>query len=110
MRVIRGKVGVVAALVLAVALALSALAGLGARPTGVPADGPWAVQLTAPEGDWASCLDDPVVNAPVAGESTVTAVFVAEATEADVQRVLDCLSDAMTGGSVQVGTVEPVDA
>ena len=40
----------------------------------------------------------------------MTAVFATGATEADVQRVLDCLSDAMTGGTVQVGTVDPVDA
>jgi len=109
-RAIRGKIGVVAALVLAVALALSALAGLGARPQQIPDDGPWAVQLTDPEGDWAPCLDDPVVTGPTTSGPTVTALFTPDATEADVQRVLDCLSDAMTGGTVQVGTVEPVDA
>jgi len=109
-RAIRGKVGVVAALVLAVALALSALAGLGTRPTGIPDDGPWAVQLSEPDGDWDSCLDDPALTSPTTWGSTVTAVFATGATEADVQRVLDCLDDAMTGGTVQVGTVEPVDA
>ena len=61
MRAIRGKVGVVAALVLAVALALSALAGLGTRPTGIPDEGPWAIALSYPEGDWSSCLDDPAM-------------------------------------------------
>jgi hypothetical protein len=110
MRAIRGKIGVVAALVLAVALALSALAGLGARPSGIPGDGPWAVQLSEPEGDWASCLDDPALAGPTTYGSTVTAVSATGATEVDVQRVLDCLDGAMTGGTVQVGTVEPVDA
>jgi len=109
-RAIRGKIGVVAALVLAVALALSALAGLGTRPAGIPDEGPWAVQLTTPEGDWASCLDDPALTSPTTWETTVTAVFATGATEVDVQRVLDCLDGAMTGGTVQVGTVEPVDA
>ena len=110
MRAIRGKIGVVAALVLAVALALSALAGLGTRPTGIPGDGPWAVQLTEPEGDWASCLDDPALTSPTTWGSTVTAAFAEGATEPDVQRVLDCLDSVMTGGPVQVGTVDPVDA
>ena len=110
MRVIKGNFGVVAALVLAVALALSALAGLGARRTGIPDEGPWAVQLSEPEGDWASCLDDPSLTSPTTWGSTVTAVFAQGAAEPDVERVLDCLDDAMTGGTVQVGTVDPVDA
>ena len=57
MRAIRGRIGVVAALVLAVALALSALAGLSTRPAGIPGDGPWAVQLSEPEGDWAAVIE-----------------------------------------------------
>ena len=110
MRAIRGKVGVVAALVLAVALALSALAGLGTRPTGIPDDGPWAIQLTDPEGDWDVCFDDPAMTTPTTWGSTVTAVSAPGATQDDVRRVLDCLSGSMTAGSIQVGTVDPVDA
>lgn len=107
MRAIRGKVGVVAALVLAVALALSALAGLGTRPTGIPDEGPWAIALSYPEGDWSGCLDDPAMSewlmsadAPV---SRVVAPSAPGATEADVRRVVECLSAAMTGGTIEVG-------
>ena len=64
MRAIRGKVGVVAALVLAVALALSALAGLGTRPQTIPAQGPWAIQLSDPQGAWDVCFDDPAMTSP----------------------------------------------
>ncbi|MBO3086051.1 hypothetical protein [Cellulomonas fengjieae] len=110
MRAIRGKIAVVAALVLALALALTALVGLGGQPQQEPQDGPWAIQLTDPAGDWASCFDDPLVTPPTTSGSTVTAVFVAEATEADVDRVTDCLADVMTGGSIQVGTVAPAGA
>ena len=110
MRAIRGKVGVVAALVLAVALALTALAGLGARPQEQPVEGSWAIQLVDPQGDWSACLDDPAIEGPTTWQSTVTLVLVPGSTEADVERVTDCLSGAMTGGSIQVGTVDPVDA
>ena len=110
MRAIRGKVGVVAALVLAVALALSALAGLGTRPQTIPAQGPWAIQLSDPQGAWDVCFDDPAMTSPTTWESTVTAVSAPGATEADVRRVLDCLSGTLTDGTVQVGTIEPRDA
>jgi hypothetical protein len=109
-RVIRGKVGVVAALVLAVALALSALAGLGARPTGIPGEGPWVVALTSPEGDWSSCLDDPAMTEPLMSAdvpvSRVVAGSAPGATEADVRRVVDCLSAVMTGGTIEVGQAD----
>ncbi|WP_315094355.1 hypothetical protein [uncultured Cellulomonas sp.] len=110
MRAIRGKIGVVAALVLAIALALSALAGLSSRPTGIPADGPWAIVLSAPQGDWATCVDDPAMTEPVTREGTVMVVSAPAATETDVRRVADCLSATLTGGTVQVGTIDPVDA
>ena len=110
MRAIRGKIGVVAALVLAVALALSALAGLGARPREVLGQGPWLIELRDAQGDWQVCFDDPAVTSPTAGESTVVVASAPGATEADIQRVLDCLSGALTGGSVQVGTIAPADA
>lgn len=110
MRAIRGKFGVAAAVVLAVALAVSLLAGLGSGVQQDPQDGPWAIQLTDPAGDWASCFDDPLVTEPTTSGSTVTAVLVAEATEADVDRVADCLAGVMTGGSIQVGTVAPAGA
>lgn len=107
MRAIRGKVGVVAALVLAVALALSALAGLGTRPTGIPAEGPWAIALSYPEGDWSGCLDDPAMaDGLMSSDEPVSRVVVPSApgaTEADVRRVIDCLSAAMTGGTIEVG-------
>ena len=107
MRAIRGKIGVVAALVLAVALALSALAGLGARPMGIPEEGPWAISLSFPEGDWSSCLDDPAMTETLmSGDAPVSRVVAASApgaTQADVQRVVDCLSAAMTGGTIHVG-------
>ena len=113
MRAIRGKVGVVAALVLAVALALSALAGLGTRPTGIPADGPWAIALSFPEGDWAGCLDDPAMSEPLMSSdlpvSRVVAASGPGATEADVRRVVDCLSAAMTGGTIEVGLTGATD-
>ena len=110
MRAIRGKVGVVAALVLAVALALSALAGLGARPRGIPSDGPWAILLTAPVGEWSTCVDDPAMTDPITGEDRVTVVSAPGATEADVRRVVECLSTTLTGGTIEVGTIDPVDA
>ena len=107
MRAIRGKIGVVAALVLAVALALSALAGLGARPAGIPDEGPWAIALTSPEGDWAGCLDDPAMAQPLTSSdvpvSRVVAPSAPGATEADVRRVVNCLSAALTGGTIEVG-------
>ena len=103
MRAIRGRIGVVAALVLAVALALSALAGLGVRPIGIPEQGPWAVALTSPEGDWARCLDDPAMTEPLRSSdvpvSRVVAVSAPGATQADVHRVVDCLSAVLTGGA-----------
>jgi len=109
-RAIRGRVGVVAALVLAIALALSALAGLGSRPAGIPDEGPWGISLSSPEGDWSSCLDDPAMtDGLMSSDLPVSRVFVSSApgaTEADVQRILDCLSARMTGGTVQVGQVE----
>ena len=110
MRAIRGKVGVVAALVLAVALALSALAGLGSRPAGLPDEGPWGIALSSPEGDWNTCLDDPALtDGQMTADLPVSRVFVSSApgaTKADVERVVDCLSARMTGGTVEVGQVE----
>lgn len=116
MRAIRGKVGIVAALVLAIALALSALAGLGSRPAGIPEQGPWGISLSYPEGDWSTCVDDPsMTDGQMTADMPVSRVFVSSApgaTEADVQRVLDCLSARMTGGTVEVGQVEtpPLDS
>jgi hypothetical protein len=109
-RAIRGKVGIVAALVLAVALALSALAGLGSRPIGIPDDGPWGISLSYPEGDWNSCLADAAMtDGQMTADMPTSGVFVSSApgaTRADVQRVLDCLSARMTGGTVEVGQLE----
>ena len=105
----RGKVGIFAALVLAVALALSALAGLGARPAELPEQGPWSIGLAYPEGGWSACLDDPaLVDGVMTSDEPVSGVSVSTgpgATRADVQRVLDCLSANMTGGTVHVGAV-----
>ncbi len=105
---IRGKVGAVVALLVAVGLALSALAGLGSRSAAIPAEGPWLIGLEYPEGGWIACLDDPsltegfmTADEPV---SAVTVQTVPEATVADVRRVSDCLSRAMTGGSVHIRT------
>jgi hypothetical protein len=109
-RAIRGKVGVVAALVLAVALALSALAGLGSRPASIPDEGPWGISLSYPEGDWNTCFDDPAMtDGQMTADMPVSRVFVSSApgaSEADVRRVLDCLSARMTGGTVEVGQIE----
>ena len=107
MRAIRGKIGVVAALVLAVALALSALAGLGTPPVGIPDEGPWAIALSSPEGEWTGCLDDPAMSEPLMSSdlpvSRVVAASAPGATEADVRRVVDCLSASLTGGTIEVG-------
>jgi hypothetical protein len=112
-RAIRGKIGVVAALVLAVALALSALAGLGARPQGIPDEGPWAIALSHPEGDWSRCLDDPAMTDPLMTSdlpvSRVVAGSAAGATEADVRRVVDCLSATLTGGTIEVSQAGGAD-
>jgi len=109
-RAIRGKVGIVVALALAVALAASMLAGLGSGRAASADDSaePWGIALSYPEGDWSSCLDDPAVldgltsaDIPV---SRVTARSAPGATEADLRRIVDCLSSSMTGGSIDVGT------
>ncbi len=105
---IRGKVGVIVALLVAVGLALSALAGLGSRSAAIPAEGPWLIGLERPEGGWSACLDDPALtegfmsaDEPV---SAVTVQTVPGATVADVRRVADCLSRTMTGGSAHIRT------
>jgi hypothetical protein len=107
-RVVRGKVGVVVALLVAIGLALSALAGLGSRPLAIPTDGPWLITLGYPEGDWSTCLDDAAITDSIMSAdlptSSVSAQTVPEATAADVRRVVGCLSRSMTGGTVQVTT------
>ena len=115
MRVVRGKVAVVVALVLAVGLVLSALAGLGASgsaPTSIPASGPWSISLSHPEGAWDACLNDPAIAEGVMSSdlpvSRVVANSAEDASEADVRRVLDCLSGALTGGTVEVGPAQPL--
>jgi len=111
MRAVRGKVGAVVALLVAVGLALSALAGLGSQPPRIPPEGPWVVALEYPEGAWQGCLEDPsltdgrmTADLPV---TRATARTVPDATAADVRRVVDCLARGMTGGSVHVSTADP---
>lgn len=109
MRAVRGRLGAVVALLVAIGLGLSALAGLGSRPAAIPAEGPWIVTLQYPDGDWSGCLDDPALTEGIMTAdlpvSHVSAQTVPEATPVDLRRVLDCLSGAMTGGSVSVSTV-----
>src|SRR6476661_7310412 len=112
MRVVRGKVGAVVALLVAVGLALSALAGLTwSRSLDVPADGPWRVVLRHPAGGWGACLDDASIASTGMTDdspaSYVTADVAADATARDVRRVVECLSGAMTGGTVQVVAINP---
>lgn len=111
MRAIRGKVGIVVALALALALTVSVLAGLGsgmAGSAGSSGEAPWGIALSYPEGDWSGCLDDPAVLDGLASAdvpvSRVTVRSAPGATEADLRRIVDCLSESMTAGSIDVGT------
>lgn len=108
MRAIRGRVGIVAALVAAIALALSALAGLATRPVGVPGDGPWVITLSHPDGGWEACLDDPALGeGQMTADLPVSRVSVPSAPAAtadDVRRVVGCLSDSMSGGTIEIAT------
>jgi hypothetical protein len=112
MRAVRGKLGAVVALFVAIGLALSALAGLSwSRSLDIPADGPWRVVLRHPAGGWSACLDDASIASTATTDdspaSYVTADLASDATPRDVRRVVECLSSVMTGGTVQVVAVNP---
>ncbi|MEZ0446322.1 hypothetical protein [Cellulomonas sp. ICMP 17802] len=112
MRAVRGRLGAIVALLVAAGLALSALAGLTwRRSLAIPADGPWQVVLRHPAGGWSACLDDASVATTATTDdlpaSYVTADLASDATVRDVRRVAECLSGAMTGGTIQVVAINP---
>jgi hypothetical protein len=97
------------------ALLLLALAALTACSPGatvpevdtIPADGPWTISVTLPEGDWSTCFDDAAVAESIMSASMPTSGASArlhdDATRGDVERLLACLDARLTSGTVTVG-------
>jgi len=101
---------VVSRLVLAVtAVAIVALASTvwaSGRGTAIPAQGPWGIWVSYPEGDSADCYDEAVEHAFYTTDypgSSLAVTFVSEATREDVERVLACMEDSLTSGEIEVG-------
>ena len=77
----------------------------------IPDDGPWSIGIShpgGPQGDVTSCAHDRSVSSSLMTAdlpSSSTSVQLEDtATRDDVQRVLDCLDDALAGGDITVAT------
>ncbi|WP_182112470.1 MULTISPECIES: hypothetical protein [unclassified Actinotalea] len=98
-------------------LALAAGCAASDPPSGpppeheIPSLGPdqvWVVAISDPRGDLGDCAQDAAVAQALMTTdepaSHISMVLVAEATQADVERVLTCVDDALTSGDVTVTT------
>ena len=103
---------VVAALVGSTLLgALAALGGGGRSSVDIPAQGPWTVLVAGDLRTVAPCADDPAVadayvsaDAPAAGGGIAMA---ADATVADVERVVQCVGRVIDPALIEVVTTPP---
>lgn len=77
----------------------------------IPDQGPWSIGVShrgGPQGDMSSCVRDRSVSSSLMTadlpSSSTSVQLEDDATRDDVQRVLDCLDDALTGGTITVST------
>ncbi|MCM3661892.1 hypothetical protein M3148_12960 [Georgenia satyanarayanai] len=102
---------VVLAVVAIAVIALAVFVWSNSRSTAIPAEGPWGIWVSYPEGDSAHCYDDAVEHAFYTTDypgSSLAVTFVPEATRDDVKRVLACMEDSLTSGEVEVGQTGPI--
>ncbi|MEP7762872.1 hypothetical protein [Sanguibacter sp. 25GB23B1] len=77
----------------------------------IPSEGPWSIGIShpgGPQGDVTSCVRDRSVSSSLMSAdlpSSGTSIQLEDsATRDDVQRVLDCLDRALSGGDISVIT------
>ena len=102
--------GVLAAVVLVVGTTVVVVTR-GPSVGDIPDEGPWSIgidHLGRPQGDMTSCVLDRSVSSSLMSadlpSSRTSIQLEAAATRDDVQRVLDCLDEALSGGVIRVST------
>lgn len=98
----------IAGVVLVVGGAIVVIESRGPTISEIPDEGPWSIGISHPQGDTSECTRDPAVSSALMTAdlpSSRTAIQLkGSATRDDVERVLDCLGDALSGGDLTVST------